>query len=240
MLHRPIQKFIKNEHGRDLFATDIHGCFEILRELLDCISFDETKDRLFLGGDLVDRGPQSLEVLEWLQKHWVHSVLGNHEQMCMRSGVSGSKKSHTDYGGEWFCSLGKSERRNIINEFRKLPFAIEVEGKDGRRFGIVHAECPFDDWALFLTALQNTPSAWVMGTKMIETALWGWNKYRLGDTSEIKHLDVLFVGHTALTMPAKLANVRYMDTGVCFKGGHLTITDMNTEETYDSRLLDFD
>ena len=60
---------------------DIQGCYDEFRGLLSKISFNPTHDRLWLVGDLVNRGPQSLQTLEY-----VHSlgeaaicVLGNHD-----------------------------------------------------------------------------------------------------------------------------------------------------------------
>ena len=44
---------------------DIHGCFETLQRLLERVEFAPARDRLWLVGDLVNRGPRSLEVLRW-------------------------------------------------------------------------------------------------------------------------------------------------------------------------------
>jgi len=60
---------------------DIQGCWSTLQQLLERFAFDPETDRLWLVGDLVNRGPQSLEVLRWAQAHndSVTSVLGNHD-----------------------------------------------------------------------------------------------------------------------------------------------------------------
>ena len=60
---------------------DIHGCYDSFRRLLDKINFDEKSDSLWLTGDLVGRGSQSLETLRFLEgiKNNLVSVMGNHD-----------------------------------------------------------------------------------------------------------------------------------------------------------------
>lgn len=60
---------------------DIQGCYEPLQRLLEVLRFDATTDQLWLVGDLVNRGPQSAEVLRLLRQlsQQVTAVLGNHD-----------------------------------------------------------------------------------------------------------------------------------------------------------------
>ena len=60
---------------------DIQGCYKTLKRLLKRISFDRKQDRIFLAGDLVNRGPNSLDVLRWARDSDANivSVLGNHD-----------------------------------------------------------------------------------------------------------------------------------------------------------------
>jgi bis(5'-nucleosyl)-tetraphosphatase (symmetrical) len=60
---------------------DIQGCFEPLRELLRKLHYSADRDELFFVGDLVNRGPQSLEVLRLVKAMGgnARTVLGNHD-----------------------------------------------------------------------------------------------------------------------------------------------------------------
>jgi bis(5'-nucleosyl)-tetraphosphatase (symmetrical) len=60
---------------------DLQGCLEPLKCLLKQVAFDPKLDRLWLVGDLVNRGPQSLETLRFLygMRESLVCVLGNHD-----------------------------------------------------------------------------------------------------------------------------------------------------------------
>ena len=60
---------------------DIQGCLAPLQQLLGKLRFNPDRDRLWLAGDLVSRGPESLETLRFLyeRRDNLCTVLGNHD-----------------------------------------------------------------------------------------------------------------------------------------------------------------
>jgi len=78
---------------------DIHGCWRTLQALLERIAWDRRRDDLWLVGDLVNRGPSSLEVLRWAssKSERLTAVLGNHDLhlLARAAGVAGARKEDT-------------------------------------------------------------------------------------------------------------------------------------------------
>jgi bis(5'-nucleosyl)-tetraphosphatase (symmetrical) len=78
---------------------DIQGCYHAFQALLERISFDQKSDRLWLVGDLVNRGNGSLEVLRWCYAHQdsLTVVLGNHDlhALVVAEGIVAAHKGDT-------------------------------------------------------------------------------------------------------------------------------------------------
>ena len=60
---------------------ELQGCFEEFQKLLTTVQFREDKDALWLCGDIVNRGPESLKCLNYLYsiRENCKIVLGNHD-----------------------------------------------------------------------------------------------------------------------------------------------------------------
>ncbi|MCY4513031.1 MAG: metallophosphoesterase [Bdellovibrionales bacterium] len=63
---------------------DIHGCFFEFMDLLETLNYDSQKHRLILMGDIINRGPHSWEMLQWVKIHNVEAIQGNHEEAFTR------------------------------------------------------------------------------------------------------------------------------------------------------------
>lgn len=112
---------------------DIQGCFGALKRLLAKIAFDPGNDRLWLTGDLVNRGPRSLEVLRWACHHRdsVTVVLGNHDLhlLALAAGVRDPKSRDTVDD-----VLNAPDRNELLDWLRSRPLFV-VEGQ----YAMVHA-----------------------------------------------------------------------------------------------------
>ncbi|MDU4250345.1 metallophosphoesterase [Pseudomonas sp.] len=229
---RPLQRFARNRRGRDFVVGDVHGHFELLERLLERVTFDTAADRLFAAGDLVDRGPYSPQVLDWLAKPWFASVRGNHEQLVIDVVLAGNDRDlHFRNGGTWLYKLTPVTRERIARRLQQLPLVIEVELGEGRRAGIVHAEAPvspaFPDWDSGVAALAGELGDSAR-RNAVGLAMWARTRIEKEDATVIAGLERLYVGHTAQSAVRPLGNTHYIDTGSGYADGCLSLVDMHS------------
>jgi bis(5'-nucleosyl)-tetraphosphatase (symmetrical) len=78
---------------------DVQGCYSSLRQLTRTIQFNAQQDRLWFVGDLVNRGPSSLQVLRYIKQLGpaAVTVLGNHDLflLAVAAGVASCRRSDT-------------------------------------------------------------------------------------------------------------------------------------------------
>lgn len=70
--------------SRVIIIGDVHGCLTELRQLIDKVGYDQSKDRLVFVGDLVDRGPDSLGVIKLIRELKAECTVGNHDERYIR------------------------------------------------------------------------------------------------------------------------------------------------------------
>ncbi|WP_127959855.1 bis(5'-nucleosyl)-tetraphosphatase (symmetrical) ApaH [Serratia microhaemolytica] len=108
---------------------DVHGCNRELRALLAQVNFDPQRDQLWLTGDLVSRGLDSLAVLRYVHSlgSAVRMVLGNHELhlLAIYAGISRDKPKYR------ISSLLAAEDCDLlINWLRRQPM-LQVDPQRG-------------------------------------------------------------------------------------------------------------
>jgi serine/threonine protein phosphatase 1 len=236
--------FSANARGRDFAVGDIHGHFYRLQAALDQLGFDPAVDRLFSVGDLVDRGPDSFDALDWLDKPWFFAVQGNHEVLTLQLMAGHSRLNLMDYrhsGGAWFIDSPPALRERYAQRFRRLPVAIEIETADGL-VGLVHADCPFPSWTTLRTYLQThelqegyDPNA---GGGVDETFQWSRSRLKRRDFSGVKDVRAVVVGHTPLRRARQLGNVFHIDTAG-WSEGFFTFIELSTLRLHEQPLLGF-
>lgn len=229
-----VRRLPANTHGRDMIVADVHGCYTLLQRLLDKALFDPLTDRLFIAGDLVDRGPESIKALEWIAKPWVHVIAGNHDHMLVVAAENGGDDDHKDNGGEWFIPVMRDKpdlAAEFLQVFTGLPIAIEVDCWDGRRFGIVHAECPHLDWNDFTHALEHENNPKDLD-RVVQAATWMRSRISLNDLTPVACIDTIFVGHTPVRGSQQLGNTLYIDTRASSDKGYLTLMQMDNRQEW--------
>ncbi|MEQ1635292.1 MAG: metallophosphoesterase [Methylococcales bacterium] len=119
----PVMTLPANSHGRDFVLGDLHGCYQLLQDLLGQVNFNPAQDRLFSVGDLVDRGPDSLACLELLKEPWFYAVLGNHEAMLADFfNTYNPNNNQPDQELDCWFNTGKLEELDSEMVARKLIF----------------------------------------------------------------------------------------------------------------------
>ena len=100
----------------------IQGCAEELEQLLALIDFSTQRDRLWLVGDLVNRGPRSLQVLRLVRSLGdnVVCVLGNHDLHLLAVALAGAKQRRSDTLAE---VLAANERDTLLEWLLHRPLA---------------------------------------------------------------------------------------------------------------------
>lgn len=117
---------------------DLQGCLDPLKALLDRIHFDPAKDRLWFVGDLVNRGPQSLEALRFVRDlgDSAITVLGNHDLFLLACAFTDKSPKPGDTLDD---ILQAPDRDELIDWLRNLPL---IHYDATLNWTLVHAGIP--------------------------------------------------------------------------------------------------
>jgi len=117
---------------------DVQGCYEELQGLLALIRFDPQHDRLWFAGDLVNRGPDSVEVLRRVRDLGTSAscVLGNHD-LHLIAAAYGKSLNHDDHTLD--AILAAPDCNELVDWLRCRPL---LHHDAGLGYTLVHAGLP--------------------------------------------------------------------------------------------------
>ena len=166
---------------------DIQGCFDSFMRLLERCAFDPKHDRLWLVGDLVNRGPRSLETLRFVRDlgPTAVAVLGNHDLSLLMAAEGFGKRGKGDTFDE---ILAAPDRDELLGWLRHRPLC-HVENQycmvhagllpqwtasEARSLAAeVEAALTAADWREFMSQMWGSePASW-------RNELEGWPRLRV-------------------------------------------------------------
>jgi hypothetical protein len=146
----------ENTDGEDIIIGDVHGNASLLKIVISQL---DDEDRLIIVGDLMDKGPESLAVINLVREHrpnggklpTIHLVQGNHEHFFLeyaRLVFAGKKTDSLAWwlnhpGHQWVTGLSPEDLKVSYDFISQLPYILHVKG--AKPFNVVHADMPFDD-----------------------------------------------------------------------------------------------
>lgn len=247
---------------RRLVVGDIHGYYDKLRNALDKASFDPDKDTLYSLGDLCDRGPEPVKVLNYMYSlPNLKIVLGNHDLFMLEYLETGFEDPHWIVRNDGLVTLDgmRSQspqwRRALHNRLLNTPFALKDRG-------ILLCHGGFSDpfkKGRMSSFVDKTVSGVGFGTEEYKSLKMGicWNRSYYGfsltdgqcnpytknpdlveDNRPHRWHRTLFVGHTIVKTepPVPFENKRFkivnVDTGSYRENGLITVMDMDSRKYY--------
>jgi bis(5'-nucleosyl)-tetraphosphatase (symmetrical) len=172
---------------------DIQGCFDSLRRLLDVCCFDPSEDRLWLVGDLVNRGPHSLETLRFVKQlgHAALTVLGNHDLYLLMAAEGFGKPGKQDTLGP---VLTAPDRDELLAWLRQQRLCHQENG-----YFLVHAGL-LPQWsAAQARALGGEVEALLSGENYRDLLAHMWGSEPLAWTNELSGWERMRVIVNAMT-----------------------------------------
>lgn len=241
-----------NQRGRDLIIGDVHGQGQMLDRLLKHARFEPTLDRVIALGDLVDRGPDSVQLIHRTTRRNWYSLMGNHEALMISSVENWEvDRIWRRQGNDWTFGLDPKVLGEVRQIAQRFPLAIELPLRDGRKMGLVHAEVKIDHaWQdLHSATYTHWDAINDHGTTLAASALWGRRRIKADarmrlDPDRKEHsgeiqiltwdaaqpvpgIDLILSGHTIVLppIPRGRGNVLWIETGAYEPTGLLTAVD---------------
>lgn len=115
--------------NRTLFIGDVHGCYDEMEKMLDIFGFVKGSDTVYFTGDLINKGPDSIRVIQTIVDNGFLCVKGNHEARLLKL-VATPSELWTEKEKEMAKTIGEPEWiANVVKDWplwRDTPQALLV------------------------------------------------------------------------------------------------------------------
>lgn len=231
---------------RHFVVGDIHGRYDAFIRLLESADYDPENDIVYSVGDIIDRGPKSVETLEFFNQKNTYAIRGNHEVMAISDewlmvwlsnggpATLNSLKLH-NYTESW-----------LAEQIQPLPYVIDVgENDEDHSFRIVHASLPLkwseEEFQLIMDRAKDEND-----TLLAEIL---WSRTDIGqavknvDNQKPKMMGIVttinrsgrnvFAGHTPINNVMKIGDTTYIDT---WRSGTLSMVEAITMQSWTEKV----
>ncbi|MGR5096006.1 metallophosphoesterase [Vibrio maritimus] len=195
------RKFTFNNYHKDgtqhFFVSDIHDNFPLVLRCLNELGFrwpdnhGVVFDRLWIAGDIIDRGPASIETLgACLHNPAIEFCVGNHDVngLLASHDIPYNRAQWPFYGGEKYSKLDRFFLKSIFEPLKAHPAAISLTINE-HNLGITHAGIPVDDWDHLVNLIESNRLTNENKMQIIDS-LESWSKPRF-----ISNRDAVLHGH---------------------------------------------
>ena len=218
-------------HNRRIVIGDVHGHYDTLITLLDSIS-PTSEDEIYFLGDLIDRGPNSAQVVDLVMRNQYQCLRGNHEEMLLD--VVGSGEVSIELYQGWLYSGGHATVASYDNKIpqehidwiKSLPLYLDLGN-----FWLVHAGVD-----------PNIP----LQQQSADQFCWIREAFHSSDRAFFSD-KLIVTGHTITftlpgVQPGQIAAGRgwlNIETGAYHhNSGWMTALDLNQQKVYQANTLD--
>jgi serine/threonine protein phosphatase 1 len=192
--------------------SDIHGEYDLFIKLLEQINFNTKEDKLYIIGDVVDRGKDSIKALQYIYGNQDSMILlkGNHEDMMINAFKYYDNYHWFSNGGkvtfDEYMNLSKTEQNKILKYINELPCLLQIQ-VDNKKYILSHA------------GIQTDHNGNIIETQDQDFMLWSREEF-LNDT-EISNDVMVVVGHTPTVYLHKSALIWHSECGkkICIDCG---------------------
>jgi serine/threonine protein phosphatase 1 len=191
-----------------IIIGDVHGCIKTLKTLLTKLPTDD----ICFVGDLIDRGPKSMEVVEFVRKNNYDCVLGNHENMMINANGS------LCFSEIWNNNGGSVTSKNYENCPEKLQ--EHLEWMKTLPLWKEYPDCKNKKGRFLVVSHSYIGNIWKHRNDRLNVSLNSleyhilWERpFNLKDTIEIYNVH----GHTPRNVPCVKSFYSNIDTGCFYK-----------------------